>query len=543
MKNMKFWRTALVAALVLTVMLSVTGGTIAWFTDTVESVNNVISSGNLDIEVLGADGEPIGAESIFDRPELWEPGAVAIAPLTIKNAGDLALNYLMTVSPLNENTVNDTYKLSQVLKVGLVEGTVENRADAIAAVKDSLVPFAGFEVKGSLVPEDAVSAEYVSSKDVTLVVYWEPTAEDNNWNVNNGKTTSDGEALNVILGLNVTATQMMFEDDAFDNTYDEDAGKEIVYVDDTADIQAAYESAEDGATIELKLVGDVNLTEALVWDEDVNIVLDLADHAIQGAGGKLIDMSAGQLILQNGSLKNVQEQATTTNYSIYLSGDAEAKIENVSIETSGTGIYLGENAKITELNANVDSYMNANGECAFDGVSVNGNARIESITGGEYQSYYTGEYIQSWYEDPKHSYSGIVSHPISINSANASIGEISGGIFLGEMDKANNGTPIHVNAGTLEKISGGYFGFTKFGLSNPIKMIYVNSSNGGSIGAISGGTFEKGSFQTGFGCDFESIVASSGCEVVSTDETVEVKTQFSTRVATYTLNVVKVQAK
>ena len=51
MKNMKFWRTALVATLVLTVMLSVTGGTIAWFTDEVKSELNTISAGNLDIEL------------------------------------------------------------------------------------------------------------------------------------------------------------------------------------------------------------------------------------------------------------------------------------------------------------------------------------------------------------------------------------------------------------------------------------------------------------------------------------------------------------
>lgn len=47
MKSMKFWRTALVGALVLTVMLSVTGGTIAWFTDTVTSDHNIITSGTL----------------------------------------------------------------------------------------------------------------------------------------------------------------------------------------------------------------------------------------------------------------------------------------------------------------------------------------------------------------------------------------------------------------------------------------------------------------------------------------------------------------
>ena len=82
MKNMKFWRTALVAALVLTVMLSVTGGTIAWFTDEVSSGVNTIQSGNLDMVVFY---KPYGAENktwtevdanteIFDDTALYEPG-------------------------------------------------------------------------------------------------------------------------------------------------------------------------------------------------------------------------------------------------------------------------------------------------------------------------------------------------------------------------------------------------------------------------------------------------------------------------------------
>ena len=43
----KFGRTALVSVLVLTILLSITSGTIAWFTDEVNSGVNKITAGNL----------------------------------------------------------------------------------------------------------------------------------------------------------------------------------------------------------------------------------------------------------------------------------------------------------------------------------------------------------------------------------------------------------------------------------------------------------------------------------------------------------------
>jgi len=50
MKNLRFSRTVVLLVMMLTIVLSATGGTIAWFTDNVASSNNLIKSGNLDIE-------------------------------------------------------------------------------------------------------------------------------------------------------------------------------------------------------------------------------------------------------------------------------------------------------------------------------------------------------------------------------------------------------------------------------------------------------------------------------------------------------------
>ncbi len=301
-------------------------------------------------------------------------------------------------------------------------------------------------------------------------------------------------------------------------------------------LNEAFAAVNGAATITAK--GDMVLTETAIFDQDAAIVLDLNGYTLSGNIETLLKLTAGNITIQNGTIRNVHEAATTTKYSIYMAGNAVAEIKNVTIETSGVGIYMEENAKITELNANVDSFMTANGYCCFDAVSLVGNARIDEISGGEYVTRYTDAFIQSWYEN--RTYSGIESWAINVNDTNASIGTISGGTFLGVMDKANNGTPIHVNNGKVELISGGYFGFVKTGLSNPIRMLYVGAS--GNIEKITGGTFEKGSLSAGYGCAFADIVANSGCKAELTGETVNVNIQFSTKVTTYTLQLVEVSA-
>jgi len=169
------------------------------------------------------------------------------------------------------------------------------------------------------------------------------------------------------------------------------------------------------------------------------------------------------------------------------------------------------------------------------------NARIDEIVGGEYYAHYTDGFIQAWFESNPKQMSENISYPINLIGAGASIGEISGGTFLGVMDKANNGTPLHVQSGKIDLVSGGYFGFWKKGLSNPIRNSYAMSAD--SLGAITGGTFEKGSLSGGFGSNVESIIDASGYKTVETGETVTVDIQFSTKVTTYTLNVLEVVAK
>lgn len=309
------------------------------------------------------------------------------------------------------------------------------------------------------------------------------------------------------------------------------ATESVVY-----DAVALQDALSAGGAVTLG--SDIELSETLEISEDV--VIDLGGFTLSGELDTLIKATAGYIVITNGSIKNVRDNATTTLTSVYLTDNAVAQISDVAIETTGTGIYLGGSAKIIDLNATVKSYVDVNGYCAYDAISVNDNARIDVISGGTYTSNLSEKFIDTWKET--HSYSATQSATIRVGSPDASIGEIRGGTFLGDMDKAFGGAVIYVNSGKIESISGGYFGFTKWGLTNPEKMVFVNTNNGGSIDEIVGGTFEKGTYSTGFGCDFAGIVEASGAFTRETGNTVDAEVQFSTKVTTYPLNILEVYA-
>ena len=165
MKTMKFGRTALVIALAMTIILSVTGGTIAWFTDEVTTGMNTIAAGNLDVALL-ADGVEVKPDTkLFNLVDAqgndtwWEPGMVVYENLQIKNVGTLALKYQMSLNFGEENDLNG-HKLSEVLKVAVLDKTVDTSAMTRAQVLElaegeaAFSQAATFDTTRSLLKED-----------------------------------------------------------------------------------------------------------------------------------------------------------------------------------------------------------------------------------------------------------------------------------------------------------------------------------------------------------------------------------------------------
>ncbi len=198
------------------------GTTFAWFTDSVTSANNIIKSGNLDIELEywnGTDWTDVKGASDILTNELWEPGVTEVAYLRVANAGTLALKYQLGISILNEiegkNKENETFKLSDYIMFGVVENVngetgaystdAAGRAAAIAAVTDAKKISAGYSKASSMNSKDEIY--------LALVLYMPTDIGD----VANHNGTDIPQ---IDLGINVFATQMTAESDSFDDQYD-----------------------------------------------------------------------------------------------------------------------------------------------------------------------------------------------------------------------------------------------------------------------------------------------------------------------------------
>lgn len=229
MKKVKSTKKALLASMASVTLCAamLAGSTFAWFTDSVSTGINEIVAGNLDVELSHSNGN-VTDEAVTDSTLVfvnkdgskikWEPGVMAYENFTIKNIGSLALKYRLGFNIGEFNTVVGTEKsLKDVLKVAIVKGGFNgDRAAAKALTFDkTLADFA----EGNLAADEIGKA----GETCALVLYWEPSAVDNDYNLSNGKTSSDGDPLFIDLGVNLFATQDTVEYDSFGNDYDADA--------------------------------------------------------------------------------------------------------------------------------------------------------------------------------------------------------------------------------------------------------------------------------------------------------------------------------
>lgn len=188
------------------------GTTFAWFTDSVTSANNIITAGNLDVELYHTNAkdtdEKVGETTeLFDDIALWEPGAIVYENFKVVNEGTLAFKYqwLLNVANAKETEPGNGKTLADVLKVAVVAGGFNGtREDAQnLAYNYSLATFA---LEGKLEP--------TKYDTYGIVIYWEPSANDNDYNVKGGLT--------IELGVTLMATQVTSESDSFGPDYDVD---------------------------------------------------------------------------------------------------------------------------------------------------------------------------------------------------------------------------------------------------------------------------------------------------------------------------------
>ena len=239
MTNIKSTKRALLlSALSLLLCVSMlVGSTFAWFTDNVTSTNNIIKSGNLDVELEYYDGDSDSWEkvtattNVFEENTLWEPGHTEVVYLKVSNIGTLALKYNLGVNIAKEtegtNVAGEAFKLSDYIYYDATDLDVndstpfapyETREDAMklatetTKISNSYTKVAGLE---------SGEADYVA-----LVVYM-PETVGNEANYKTGTV-----APQIDLGIDLFATQYTYEKDSFDNRYDGEAFIPVADVDD-----------------------------------------------------------------------------------------------------------------------------------------------------------------------------------------------------------------------------------------------------------------------------------------------------------------------
>ena len=237
-----------VMALVMCVVMLV-GTTFAWFTDTASTGVNKIVAGNLDVDIVDKEGISLDGKTLSfvnkdDQSNiLWEPGATFFTQgFKIVNKGNLALKYKVVVS----GTTGDA-KLLKAIDFAFVTDNTTPDADPVS-----------FANEGNLLKQN-------DSAPANNGVYYLR---------GHMKEEAGNEYKNLTLdGISITvyATQYTHEFDSFNNTYDEDAGKDTEYY-TLADFNALTEIPEGVKTIYVDL-GGKSLQNGLTIGN-----ADIADH-------------------------------------------------------------------------------------------------------------------------------------------------------------------------------------------------------------------------------------------------------------------------
>ncbi len=266
--------TSLIALVLCFAMLI--GTTYAWFTDSVTSANNIIATGDLDVELYHADNGTNGVDKLVDEntvlfddvdSDLWEPGAMAWERFTIKNAGSLALLYRFALNATNA-TVVDGVSFASMLKAAVVDESFEYSRENV-----NKIPKDAWKSIDSLEPLASDNAfESGSTKTFGIVLYWQPSSNDNLFNMNNGRT----DVVSIEVGVLLTATQAMFEGDSFDNTYD---SPDAIYAKIDTTVSAPVTNAVDASN---KITTAVTVGNA---DDEDEVTYATVPSGVQMAAG------------------------------------------------------------------------------------------------------------------------------------------------------------------------------------------------------------------------------------------------------------------
>ena len=230
MTNVKLTKRTLLAS-VITMLICFTmliGTTFAWFTDSVESAGNVITAGNLEVGVeYTLDGENWedldGAKDLFQKGS-WEPGHTEVVVLKVTNKGSLALKYSVNMNILSETVGKTKDDENIILSDILTVSTLTQQANIVGDIcvdlifdgENRLAYEAVNSFKESNVVEDAGNLLAGEAQYVFIKVDMPET-------VGNEANHNGVDVPSIEFGINVLATQYIYEEDSYGSDYDADA--------------------------------------------------------------------------------------------------------------------------------------------------------------------------------------------------------------------------------------------------------------------------------------------------------------------------------
>lgn len=521
LKRNRTFKALLSSVLSLILCLSMLiGTTFAWFTDSVSSGVNQILAGNLDVELFTEDGTDVqDYDALFSDVEYWEPGAVAYETLTVRNAGTLALQYQLSLRFTNENTL-DGQGLSQILQVAVISGAVSGTRDEVVNAASDWCNLSDWDHSSDL--EAGAAATY------TVVIRWEPSSNDNDFNVNNGQSTSDGQPLHIDLGVHLVATQLSKEKDSFGEDYDKLAVTSKTVVSSAAELVEAVEAGKN-----VILANDIALSTRITVTSDITI--DLSGYTLNCGDKVAIDTSADAPAVITidgrtaGSTIEVRETGGNAR-AIQAKSDSTVNVLGgtyIGISNGGNGsvIYAASGATLNVSDATViatETSGTSRGFSISDGATANiTNCEITAITVSK-KSY-------GVYNSGKTIISGCTINAYS--NYDSSTGNLSQGVLnyydaeLTLIDCYVSGTHSGVqNAGKLIVNGGTYEGYSHGGIyfSGEYTVSYVSNATIREStmpeGYTSNGVANYAAFY--IGGDSNITVYMDGCEISGSVQTI-----------------------
>ena len=335
-----------VMALVMCVVMLV-GTTFAWFTDTASTGVNKIVSGNLKVDIIGADSDSHIEKLNFTKAAttdaeagaeiLWEPGCRYVTEgFRIANKGNLALKWKAQVNTGTTAANEGNFDLLDVIDFYLVTKAADG-----TKTETALDEFTG-------------NLKKTETSDVYYIKGVMQTTAGNDYQ----GLTLDG------IGITVYATQDTVENDSYGPEYDRNAEYPIDTWDGTSATAAELAAATDN-TNKVVTVDSGKLLAALA--QSVNDSKDYSDYTIKLT--KNLDLNGIEWT-------PIGTKGTSNVFKGTFDGDGRT-IKNLKISSGDCVAFFGAVENATVKNLTVEG--NVNGKNAAGIVArVVGGATIEN---------------------------------------------------------------------------------------------------------------------------------------------------------------------